>query len=103
MFSPGGFNAVLEGWSSFGIYERLRLLDHLPERYTCILFDRREAGRSGGRIERVGWGDYVVQAVGLLDQLGVERAHLLGGCIGCSTALALAVAHPGRVASMVLY
>jgi pimeloyl-ACP methyl ester carboxylesterase len=103
MFSPGGFNAALENWRSFGIYERLELLDHLPERYTCIMFDRRESGRSGGRVERVTWADYVAQARGLLDVVAVERAHLIGACIGCSSAIALAVVHPERVASMVLY
>ena len=40
---------------------------------------------------------------GLLDHLGVERAHLMGGCVGCSTVAALAVAHPDRVRSMVLF
>jgi pimeloyl-ACP methyl ester carboxylesterase len=39
----------------------------------------------------------------LLDHLGIERAHLMGGCVGCSSAAALAVAHPARVLSMVLY
>lgn len=103
MFSPGGFNAALENWRSFGIYRRLNLLDHLTERHRCITFDRRESGRSGGRVERVAWADYVAQAIGLLDLLEVERAHLLGGCIGCSSAVALAVSHPERVASLVLY
>lgn len=103
MFSPGGFNSSLENWSSLGIYGRLKLLDHLRERYTCVLFDRRESGRSGGRVERVTWGHYVDQAIGLLDNLDIERAHLLGGCVGCSTAVATAVAHPHRVRSMVLF
>jgi pimeloyl-ACP methyl ester carboxylesterase len=103
MFSPGGFNAALENWASFGIYARLRLLDHLPRRYGCITFDRRESGRSGGRVERVTWAHYVAQAKGLLDHLEVERAHVMGGCIGCSSAAALAVAHPERVSSLVLY
>jgi pimeloyl-ACP methyl ester carboxylesterase len=103
LFSPGGFNATLENWASFGIYRRLKLLDHLTERYTCIAFDRREAGRSGGRVERIGWGHYAAQARGLLDRLGIDRAHVMGGCIGCSCALALAVGDPARVASMVLY
>jgi pimeloyl-ACP methyl ester carboxylesterase len=103
MFSPGGFDAALENWRSFGIYARLRLLDHLAPRYECIAFDRREAGRSGGRVERITWDRYVAQAIGLLDHLDIERAHLLGACIGCSAAAALAAAHPARVASMVLY
>jgi pimeloyl-ACP methyl ester carboxylesterase len=103
MFSPGGFNASLENWESFGIYSRLNLLEHLTGHYTCIRFDRRESGRSGGRVERIGWGDYVTQATSLLDLLEIERTHTIGGCIGCSSAAALGVAHPERVSSMVLY
>jgi pimeloyl-ACP methyl ester carboxylesterase len=103
MFSPGGFNAAVENWTSFGIYERLNLLDHLTRSYSCITFDRRESGQSGGRVERIGWEDYVAQAAGLLDELGIERAHLMGGCVGCSSATAFAVAHPQRTASMVLF
>jgi pimeloyl-ACP methyl ester carboxylesterase len=103
MFSPGGFDSTLEGWRTVGVYRRLRLLDHLGEKYTCITFDRRESGRSGGRLERVSWAGYVAQGMGLLDHLGIDRAHLMGGCVGCSTVAAAAVAHPGRVLSMVLY
>lgn len=103
LFSPGGFNSVLENWRSLGAYRALNLLEHLPERYTCILFDRRESGGSGGRIERVDWADYVAQGIGLLDHLEVDRARLMGGCVGCSTAVATAVLHPHRVVSMILY
>lgn len=103
MFSPGGFDARLENWSSLGVYARLGLLPALTSRFTCVVFDRRESGESGGRVQRLGWADYVAQAVGLLDSLGIESAHLLGGCVGCSSAIALAVAYPSRVASMVLY
>ena len=68
-----------------------------------IVFDRREAGRSGGRVERIGWEDYARQGLALLDQLGVDQADLLGGCVGCSAALTLAVAHPERVRRLVLF
>jgi pimeloyl-ACP methyl ester carboxylesterase len=103
LFSPGGFNATLDNWTSFGIYERLRLLDTLSRHFSCIAFDRRESGRSGGRVELLTWPHYAAQAAGLLDHLGIERAHLLGGCIGCSCAAAFAVASPERVDRMVLY
>jgi len=102
-FSPGGFNATLDNWRSFGIYQRLNLVSHLAERYTCILFDRRESGGSGGRVESVTWDDWAAQGAGLLDALGFEEARLMGGCVGCSAVLAFAVAHPERVRSMVLY
>ena len=103
MFSPGGFNARLENWTSLGIYSRLRLLDHLTPSYTCISFDRRESGESGGRVERVSWADYVAQARGLLNHLDIEKTHLIGGCAGCSVVAAFAVTHPERVSSMVLF
>jgi pimeloyl-ACP methyl ester carboxylesterase len=103
MFSPGGFNATLDSWSTLGVYARTRPLEHLSQRYTCIVFDRRETGQSGGRVERLTWAHYVAQGKGLLDHLGIERAHLMGGCLGCSSVLAFAVAYPQAVASMVLY
>jgi pimeloyl-ACP methyl ester carboxylesterase len=103
MFSPGGFNAALDNWHAFGIYQRLNLLEHLTQRYTCITFDKRESGQSGGRVEQIAWADYAAQGKGLLDQLEIERAHLVGGCIGCSIVAALAVSQPKRVSSMVLY
>jgi pimeloyl-ACP methyl ester carboxylesterase len=103
MFSPGGFDATIEKWTNLGVYARIRPMDHLPKRYSCIVFDRRECGQSGGRVERVTWADYVKQALGLLDHLGIERAHLMGGCMGCSPVAAFAVQHPERVLSMVLY
>ena len=103
MYAPGGFNAVVETWSAQSVYARIKLLDHLPKHFTCIAFDRRECGQSGGRIERVTWAHYVAQGKGLLDHLGISRAFLIGGCMGCSPVAAFAAAHSERVAAMVLY
>jgi pimeloyl-ACP methyl ester carboxylesterase len=103
MFSPGGFDSNLESWGTVGIYRHLNLLDHLSKTYTCITFDRRESGLSGGRVERITWQHYVAQAKGLLDHLDIGRAHLMGGCVGCSTVAAFAVTHPEVVSSMVLF
>jgi len=103
MFAPGGFDASLDKWSNLGIYAKIKLLDHLPQRYKCIVFDRRETGKSGGRVERIGWEQYVAQGAGLLDHLGIEKAHLMGGCMGCCPVAAFATRHPDRVLSMVQY
>jgi pimeloyl-ACP methyl ester carboxylesterase len=103
MFSPGGFNATLDNWRSQGVYRRLNLLEHLTASYTCITFDRRESGLSGGRVERLGWGDYAAQGKGLLEHLDIERAHLMGGCVGCSIVTTFGVAYSEAVWSMVLY
>lgn len=103
MCSPGGFDAAMSKWRSLEIYRDTRILDQLAARYSCIVYDRRESGASGGRVERITWSHYVAQAKGLLDHLGIARAHLMGGCMGCPPVAAFAVAHPDTVRSMVLF
>jgi pimeloyl-ACP methyl ester carboxylesterase len=103
MYAPGGFDATLEKWSTQGIYAKIKLMEHLPKKYSCIVFDRRECGQSGGRVERMTWERYVVQGKGLLDHLGITRAHIMGGCMGCCPVAAFAVAHPEATLSMILY
>lgn len=103
MFSPGGFDATADKWRTQGVYAHIKPLDHLSQRFACLTFDRRECGESDGRIEPVTWADYAAQGEGLLEHLGITRAHVMGACMGCGPALALAVARPDLVASLVLY
>jgi pimeloyl-ACP methyl ester carboxylesterase len=103
MFSPAGFDATLEKWTTQSVYATTKMLDHLSQKYSCIVFDRREAGQSGGRVEHVTWTHYVAQGRGLLEHLNIKRAHVLGGCMGVCPVVAFAVAHPDVVSSMILY
>jgi len=67
--------------------------------HRVIRFDRRGFGRSPRATERYSaMGDLV----GVLDALGIERAHLVGNSMGGETSLALAVTAPERVASLTL-
>src|SRR6202165_2839042 len=103
MYSPAGFDATLEKWATQGVYAKTRLIGHLAKKYTCITFDRRECGQSGGRVERLTWAHYVAQGKGLLDHLKFPRAHIVGGCMGCCPVAAFGVMHPEMVLSMILY
>jgi pimeloyl-ACP methyl ester carboxylesterase len=103
MFSPGGFDATIEKWSTQGVYARIKPVEHLSKKYTCIVFDRRESGESGGRVERITWAHYVTQGKGLLEHLKIPRAHIMGACMGCCPAVAFGVAHPEATLSMVLF
>jgi pimeloyl-ACP methyl ester carboxylesterase len=103
MYAPAGFDATLEKWSTQGVYAKIKYLDHLPKTYTCIVFDRRECGRSGGRVERLTWAHYVAQGKGLLNHLNIDRAHIMGGCMGVSCAAAFGVTHPQATLSLVLF
>jgi pimeloyl-ACP methyl ester carboxylesterase len=103
MYAPGGFDATLEKWSTQGVYAKIKLMDHLPQHFSCIVFDRRECGQSGGRVEHLTWAHYVAQGKGLLDHLGIKRAHIMGGCMGCCPVAAFGVMHPQMTLSMILY
>src|SRR5262249_605476 len=103
MFSPGGFDATLDKWTTIASYARVKLLDHLSRYFQCIVFDRRETGESGGRVAGVTWAPSVRQGHGLLEHLGIPRAHVMGGCMGCSVAIAFGVAHPGSTLSLLLW
>ena len=103
MYAPGGFDATIEKWSTQGVYARVKLLEQLPKKYRCIVFDRRECGQSAGRIELITWSHYARQGKLLPEHLGIERAHVMGGCMGCSCVMAFAVAHPTATMSMLLW
>ena len=75
MYAPGGLRRDARQVAHQGVYAKIKPLDHLPKQYTCIIFDRRECGQSGGRVERITWAHYVAQGKGLLDHLGIKRAH----------------------------
>lgn len=103
MFSPGGFDATLEKWTTQSVYARIKPVDHLSKKYTCIIFDRRETGQSGGRVERITWDHYMEQGKGLLDHLHIQRAHVMGACMGCCPAASFGVAYPDVTLSLLLY
>jgi pimeloyl-ACP methyl ester carboxylesterase len=103
MFSPGGFDATLDKWTTIGAYARVKILEHLSSQYMCIVFDRRETGQSGGRVERITWAHYVTQGHGLLEHLNLDRAHVMGGCMGCSATIAFGVMHPEATLSLQLW
>ena len=33
MFAPGGFDATMDKWRHFGVYQRINLLGHLPDHF----------------------------------------------------------------------
>ena len=103
MMAPGGFDSTIEKWTTSGIWESMKPLETLTSRYTCVAYDRREAGLSGGKVERVSWTTYAHEAKGLLDILGINAAFVMGGCMGCSTATAFGVAYPESTLGLVLH
>jgi pimeloyl-ACP methyl ester carboxylesterase len=78
-------------------------LTTLSRHFTCIAYDRRECGLSGGRVEPLNWDLYVQEAKALLDLAGAREAYILGSCMGASLALAFAVRHPSACKGLLLH
>jgi len=103
MLAPGGFDATIEKWSTASAWKGLKALDALAREFTVIAYDRRESGASGGRVEPLTWGLFAAQGKRLLDHLGMRKAFVLGGCMGCSVALAFAARFPEATHALVLH
>jgi 4,5:9,10-diseco-3-hydroxy-5,9,17-trioxoandrosta-1(10),2-diene-4-oate hydrolase len=71
--------------------------------YRVVVPDMPGYGRSSKELDQSDpFGDLAVFVRGLLDVLGVDRAHLVGNSYGGSAALRLALDRPDRVARLVL-
>ena len=77
MFSPGGFDATLDKWSELGVYQKIDIMSYLTNHFTCILFDRRECGESGGRLEILDFVGMANQGRVLMEQLGYASIHVI--------------------------
>jgi pimeloyl-ACP methyl ester carboxylesterase len=89
-----GFSAPLEMWAP--------QWPALAPEFRVLAYDLRGHGRSDLPL----WGyDLATQTedlLGLLDAVGLTRAHLVGDAAGGGIAVQIALDHPGRVASLTL-
>jgi pimeloyl-ACP methyl ester carboxylesterase len=99
LFAPGGMR------SSIGFWDRMPFhpVRELAGSFQVVAMDQRNAGQSRAPVNASdGWRSYTSDHLALLDHLGMERCHVLGGCIGGSFALSLLTVAPSRVAAAVL-
>jgi 3-oxoadipate enol-lactonase len=79
-----------------------RQVPALSDRYRCLRYDTRGHGRSQVLDRPVTIGDLADDLAGLLDALGVEKAHIVGLSLGGMTAQAFGARYPERAQSLVL-
>ena len=77
-------------------------LPELETRFRVVRYDTRGHGESPVPDGPYAIDDLADDLVGLLDRLGVGRAHLVGLSLGGMTAMRMASRHPARVERMVL-
>lgn len=78
------------------------VVGRLAEDHTVTMLDLRGHGRSGMPSSGYTTRDMAADVTGLLDHLGIARAHLVGHSFGGAVALHTAVLYPRRVDGLVV-
>jgi len=108
IFAPGGLRSELSFWrhspsnpSAPAVW--MDPMAVLGEKYCVVAMDQRNAGRSRTRINAIDdWHTYAGDHLALADHLGLDRFHVMGGCIGASFCLTLCELAPKRITAAVL-
>lgn len=99
LFAPGGMRSSIEFWHKSPFDPTTEFAGD----FRVIAMDQRNAGSSTGPVSAAdGWHTYAADHVALLDHLGIERCHTMGGCIGSTYCLNLIKAAPDRVSAAIL-
>jgi pimeloyl-ACP methyl ester carboxylesterase len=99
LFAPGGMRSSIAWWARAPFHPVRELAAELR----LVALDQRNAGDSRGPVTASdGWPTYASDHAALLDHLGIDRCHILGGCIGGSFGLRLIANEPARVSAAVL-
>jgi pimeloyl-ACP methyl ester carboxylesterase len=108
IFAPGGLRSELAFWrhspsnpSAPAVWMDPMVVP--AKRYRVVAMDQRNAGRSRTRIDATDdWHIYAADHLAPADHLGLDRFHVMGGCIGASFCLTLCELAPSRITSAVL-
>jgi pimeloyl-ACP methyl ester carboxylesterase len=99
LFAPGGMRSSIGFWAR----SPWNPIEALADSFRVIAMDQRNAGRSTAPVTAAdGWHSYAEDHIALMDHLGIERAHVLGGCIGGPYCLGAIQAAPRRITAAVL-
>lgn len=89
-----GFGGDLNNW--------LFNQESLAAKRTVISFDLPGHGQSSKQVGNANFGELTQVVYDVMDALSVPKAHLAGHSMGGAIAIDMALAHPGRVASLTL-
>jgi len=98
-----GFPLVMiHGLSANSDWWEPRMVQELSKRFTTVLLDNRGAGRTDLSDRRYTMKLFADDTAGLMDALGIPKAHVLGISMGGRIAQELALDYPQKVEKLVL-
>ncbi|UCH32616.1 MAG: alpha/beta fold hydrolase [Candidatus Bathyarchaeota archaeon] len=90
-----GLSANLNWWDT-------RLIEALSSKFTLVMYDNRGAGRTNTSDKEHTIRLYADDAVGLMNALRIDKAHVLGFSMGGMIAQELTLNYPHKVGKLVL-
>ncbi len=98
LFAPGGVNSEIGFWKR----SIINPIEAFADEFTVIGMDQRHCGASKAGLTAFSYDEAMKDQIAVLNDLGVPRAHVMGGCIGCAYALRIADQAPARIAGVVM-
>ncbi len=92
---------LIGGWASYR-WIWFRQIPAFKEKYRCVVFDNRGAGRSSKPDYPYTMEMFADDTVGLMDSLKIENAHILGISMGGLIAQQIAISYPEKIRSLIL-
>ena len=97
LFAPGGVNSEIEFWDNSAIQP----IREFASEFLVIAMDQRNAGRSFAPLVAPRYEEMVADQLAVLNELGITRAHVMGGCIGVAYCLRILAEAPARIMAAV--
>ncbi len=91
-----GYSGTMDLWAP-------DILRELASQYKVIIFDNRGMGKTTASDTNFTIELFADDTRGLLDALGIKRAHVLGWSLGTYIAQELTLRHPDKVEKLILY
>ena len=91
-----GSGSTMDTWDS-------RFLDNLSSKYKVVVFDNRGMGNTTAPPGNFSIAEFANDTAGLMEALGIEKAHIMGWSMGSFVAQELAIRYPEKVNKFILY
>jgi len=91
-----GYSGTMDLWDT-------RLVNQLAKQYRVIIFDNRGMGHTTSSDKEYTIRLFANDTAGLLDALGIKKAHVLGWSMGTNIAQEFTLDYPEKVDKLILY
>ncbi len=91
-----GYAGTMDLWDT-------RMVNQLAQQYRVIVFDNRGMGHSTSSEREYTIRLFADDTAGLMDSLGIKKAHIMGWSMGTFVAQELTLGYPEKVDKLILY